>query len=163
MANRPSVILTGGGIGSTVVASRYRRDGPVRWVFIDYGQPAAEQERQAVIAIANALDAPDVTTVRVKFQAVVTPIDLISQPSRFEEAREKKAVAAAEEPMKMVVNAPPLTPSAGGSEGSARDTEFLFPQDDEQADPHAAPAEPEEDISIPAFMRKKRGPGERSA
>lgn len=65
MATRPSVILSGGGIGSTVVASRYRRDGPVRWVFVDYGQPAAEQERQAVIAIANALDAPDVTTVRV--------------------------------------------------------------------------------------------------
>ncbi|MCH7721340.1 MAG: 7-cyano-7-deazaguanine synthase [Planctomycetes bacterium] len=65
MASRPSAILSGGGIGSTVVASRYRRDGPVRWVFVDYGQPAAEQERQAVIAIANASDAPDVTTVRV--------------------------------------------------------------------------------------------------
>lgn len=65
MATRPSVILSGGGIGSTVVASRYRRDGPLRWVFVDYGQPAVEQERQAVIAIANALDAPDVTTVRI--------------------------------------------------------------------------------------------------
>lgn len=66
MAKRPTVILTGGGIGSTVVATRYRRDGPVRWVFVDYGQPAAEQERQAVIAIANALDAPDVTAVRIE-------------------------------------------------------------------------------------------------
>lgn len=65
MAKRPSVILSGGGIGSTVVASRYRRDGPVRWVFVDYGQPAAAQEREAVMAIANALDAPDVTTVRI--------------------------------------------------------------------------------------------------
>lgn len=65
MTKRPSVILSGGGVGSTVVASRYRRDGPVRWVFVDYGQPAAEQERQAVIAIAHALDAPDITTVRI--------------------------------------------------------------------------------------------------
>ncbi len=65
MAKRPSVILTGGGIGSAVLASRYRRDGPVQWVFIDYGQPAAEQEQEAVIAMANALDSPDVTTVRI--------------------------------------------------------------------------------------------------
>ena len=52
------VILLSGGLDSAVLAYRASASGQLgACVFVDYGQPAAEQERAAAVRIAAALDA----------------------------------------------------------------------------------------------------------
>ena len=54
MAKRNIVILTSGGLGSTVATCRSGPDEQVHCVFADYGQPAAAREFAAVQAVAKS-------------------------------------------------------------------------------------------------------------
>ena len=59
------VALTGGGIKAAVAGALFLRDNVVIWVHVDYGQPSAARERQALRSLAAPFTTSRVLTLEL--------------------------------------------------------------------------------------------------
>ena len=88
----PVVVLSGGGLNSTVAAACAARDSALHVLFADYGQPTRRRQQAAVRALAAALDAERTLAIDLPHVAQVSAVSTSADAKR--EPRSKAGARA---------------------------------------------------------------------
>ena len=122
---------------------------------IIFGAVVDEQERPEIQVTVIAAGFPS----GVSQEFLTTRGDRIPEAIRLPERREVPVAQDLERPAAVGENNP-ISTGALGNEGvskpGAAEVEYLFPQDGAEDPPKSPRVEPDEDLSIPAFMRRRK-------